>query len=162
MRCPKCECLDDKVIDSRSSRDGAAIRRRRECLKCATRFTTYEEIEKAEKIKVIKRDNSHEDFSKDKLRRSLEVACKKRPVSPEDLKKLTEKIFDDLALKYGREVTYREVGERVMTELRALDKVAYIRYASIYRQFEEPDEFLNEIKKLEKPHDTLTRRLPGV
>jgi transcriptional repressor NrdR len=159
MRCPKCECEEDKVIDSRSSREGAAIRRRRECLKCGHRFTTYEEIEKAE-LDVVKRDGRTEEFSRDKLLVSLQRACQKRPVSSGQLDQLADKIFNDLAPK--REVTYREVGERVMTELRALDKVAYIRYASIYRQFEEPDEFLSEIKKLERPHDTLTIRLPGV
>lgn len=163
MRCPKCECVDDKVIDSRSSRDGVAIRRRRECLKCGHRFTTYESIEPAEKLKVAKRDGSSQDFSKEKLRLSLERACYKRPVSGDQLSQLVEKIYGELATKFGRDdIPYREIGEKVMSELRLLDKVAYIRYASIYRQFAEPDEFLTEIKKLEKPHDTLTRRLPGV
>lgn len=162
MKCPKCECVDDKVIDSRSARDDAAIRRRRECLKCGHRFTTYEEIEVVEKLKVAKRDGRSEDFSKEKLLLSLRRACQKRPVSETQLEELAEKIYHDLAVKHGREVNYRLIGEAVMGELRALDKVAYIRYASIYRQFEEPDEFLTEIKKLEKPHDTLTRRLPGV
>jgi transcriptional repressor NrdR len=93
---------------------------------------------------------------------SLERACQKRPVSTEEIEKIADKIFDDLIETSDGEVSYREIGERVMNELRARDKVAYIRYASIYRNFEEPDEFLNEIKKLEKPHDTLTIRLPGV
>ena len=159
MRCPKCECEEDKVIDSRSSREGAAIRRRRECLKCGHRFTTYEEVEKAE-LNVVKRDGRTEKFLPEKLLLSLQRACQKRPVSSEQLDELADKIFNDLASK--REVSFREVGERVMNELRTLDKVAYIRYASIYRQFEEPDEFLSEIKKLERPHDTLTIRLPGV
>jgi transcriptional repressor NrdR len=163
MRCPKCECVEDKVIDSRSSKGGAAIRRRRECLKCGSRFTTYEEVEKVEKLKVLKRDGSSQDFSKEKLRLSIERACYKRPVSGTQMQDLVEKIHSDLATRFGRDdVPYREIGEKVMSELRALDKVAYIRYASIYRQFEEPDEFLTEIKKLEKPHDTLTIRLPGV
>ena len=162
MRCPKCECVDDKVIDSRSSRDGGTIRRRRECLKCGHRFTTYEEIEKAEKLMVLKRDERREDFSREKLLLSLQRACQKRPVTSEQMQELADRIFNDLAAKHGREVSYREIGEKVMGELRGLDKVAYIRYASIYRQFEEPDEFLTEIKKLEKPHDTLTIRLPGV
>ncbi len=161
MRCPKCEGLEDKVIDSRSSRDGVTIRRRRECLQCATRFTTYEVIE-AETLKVLKRNGSGEDFSREKLRLSLERACYKRPVGPERLRDLADEIHHDLAAKHGSEVSYRQIGERVMAELRSLDKVAYIRYASIYRQFEEPDEFLTEIKKLEKHHDTLTIGLPGV
>ena len=162
MRCPKCECVDDKVIDSRSAREEAAIRRRRECLKCGHRFTTYEEIEVVEKLKVAKRDGRTEDFSREKLLLSLQRACQKRPVSTEQLEAMADKIYHDLAVKHGREVNYKLIGEAVMAELRAQDKVAYIRYASIYRQFEEPDEFLTEIKKLEKPHDTLTRRLPGV
>jgi transcriptional repressor NrdR len=162
MRCPKCECDEDKVIDSRSAREGAAIRRRRECLKCGHRFTTYEGIERIEKLKVLKRDERRETFSRNKLLLSLERACQKRPVTSEQLEDLADKILADLASKFGREVTYRQIGEAVMAELRALDKVAYIRYASIYRQFEEPDEFLSEIKKLERPHDTLTIRLPGV
>jgi transcriptional repressor NrdR len=161
MRCPKCEGLEDKVIDSRSSKDGVTIRRRRECLECGNRFTTYEAIE-AETLKVLKRGGNGEDFSRDKLLVSLERACYKRPVGPEELRELRDKIHQDLAAQHGREVSYRQIGERVMAELRTLDKVAYIRYASIYRQFEEPDEFLTEIKKLEKPHDTLTFGLPGV
>lgn len=162
MRCPKCECEDDKVIDSRSSRDGATIRRRRECLKCGHRFTTYEEIEKPAALMVLKRDGRHEDFTREKLLVSLQRACQKRPVSLEVMQELADKIYNGLAATNDREVSYREIGERVMNGLRELDKVAYIRYASIYRQFEEPDEFLREIKKLEKPHDTLTIRLPGV
>src|SRR2546423_6686933 len=154
MKCPKCECVDDKVIDSRSAREDAAIRRRRECLKCGHRFTTYEEIDVVEKLKVAKRDGRTEDFSKEKLLLSLQRACQKRPVSATQLEELAEKIYHDLAVKHGREVNYRLIGEAVMSELRALDKVAYIRYASIYRQFEEPDEIFTGIKKLEKPHDT--------
>ena len=162
MRCPKCGCLDDKVIDSRSSREGGTIRRRRECLKCGFRFTTYEEIEKPATLMVLKRDGRHEDFSREKLLAGLQRACQKRPVSLETIQEIADRVYNELIATHEREVSYREIGERVMTELRALDKVAYIRYASIYRQFEEPDEFLREIKKLEKPHDTLTIRLPGV
>src|ERR1051325_5972134 len=128
MRCPKCESQDDKVIDSRSSRDGATIRRRRECLQCGARFTTYEEIEKAEKLKVLKRDGSSQDFSREKLLLSLERACYKRPVSGERLRELVDKIDGELATKFGRDdIPFREIGEKVMSELRALDKVAYIR-----------------------------------
>jgi transcriptional repressor NrdR len=161
MRCPKCGCQDDKVIDSRSSREGATIRRRRECLKCGHRFTTYEEIEKSA-LMVLKRDGRHEEFSREKLLASLQRACQKRPVSLEAIQELADEIYNELVNAHDREVSYREIGERVMNGLRSLDKVAYIRYASIYRNFEEPDEFLTEIKKLEKPHDTLTIRLPGV
>jgi transcriptional repressor NrdR len=162
MRCPKCGNQDDKVIDSRASREGAAIRRRRECLKCEHRFTTYEEVEKITKLVVLKRDGRRENFDEAKLKGSLERACQKRPVSSERIDEMTKSIHDDLLAKGEAEVSYRAIGERVMSTLRAEDKVAYIRYASIYRSFEEPDEFLNEIKKLEKPHDTLTIGLPGV
>jgi transcriptional repressor NrdR len=162
MRCPKCGCADDKVIDSRSSREGATIRRRRECLKCTFRFTTYEEIEKPATLMVLKRDGRHEEFSREKLQASIQRACQKRPVSLEQIQELGDTTYNELVATHEREVSYREIGERVMNGLRGLDKVAYIRYASIYRQFEEPDEFLREIKKLEKPHDTLTIRLPGV
>jgi len=162
MRCPKCGCLDDKVIDSRSSREGATIRRRRECLKCSHRFTTYEEIEKPATLMVLKRDGRHEEFVREKLQSSVQRACQKRPVSLEQIQELTDGIYNELVNAHEREVSYREIGERVMSGLRGLDKVSYIRYASVYRQFDEPDEFLREIKKLEKPHDTLTIRLPGV
>ena len=161
MRCPKCGCQDDKVIDSRASREGATIRRRRECLTCGHRFTTYEEIEKTA-LMVLKRDGRHEEFSREKLLASLQRACQKRPVSLEAIQELADSIYNELVSAHDREVSYREIGERVMNGLRGLDKVAYIRYASIYRNFEEPDQFLTEIKKLEKPHDTLTIRLPGV
>src|SRR5262245_61859947 len=107
MRCPKCESLDDKVIDSRSSRDGATIRRRRECLKCGHRFTTYEEIERASKLMVLKRDGSSQEFSREKLLQSLERVCYKRPLGPEQLQELADKIFNDLATVHGRQVSYR-------------------------------------------------------
>ncbi|HMJ90631.1 MAG TPA: transcriptional regulator NrdR [Candidatus Acidoferrum sp.] len=162
MRCPKCGCQDDKVIDSRAARDGSAIRRRRECLKCDHRFTTYEQVEKPRKIEILKRDGRREDFEMEKLVTSLKRACQKRPISSDHIEELAKKIHNTLLDTTDGEVGFREIGERVMNELRALDKIAYIRYASIYRNFEEPDEFLNEIKKLEKPHDTLTIRLPGV
>jgi transcriptional repressor NrdR len=161
MQCPKCERDEDKVIDSRSSKDNT-IRRRRQCLKCGHRFTTSEEIVKPEKLKVLKRNGGSDDFSRDKLRTSLERACYKRPVTPEQLRDVTDRIYDELASRFGRDVTNQQIGECVMNELRAVDKVAYIRYASTYREFQEPDEFLSEIKKLERPHDTLTIRLPGV
>ncbi|MST94496.1 MAG: transcriptional repressor NrdR [Pedosphaera sp.] len=162
MRCPKCACQDDKVIDSRASREGATIRRRRECAGCGHRFTTYEEIEKQAGLLVLKRDGRHEEFSREKLLSGLQKACQKRPVTPEAIEALADRIYSDIAASHEREVPYREIGERVMRALRALDKVAFVRYASIYRRFEEADEFVSEVKKLEKPHDTLTQRLPGV
>lgn len=162
MRCPKCGFQDDKVIDSRASRDGSTIRRRRECLSCEHRFTTYEAIEKPTPLLVLKRDGRHEEFTREKLISGIQRACQKRPVTPEAIEELADRIFHEVNSTHDREVNFREIGERVMNGLRGLDKVAYIRFASVYRRFEEADEFVNEVKKLEKPHDTLTARLPGV
>jgi transcriptional repressor NrdR len=162
MRCPKCGFLEDKVIDSRGSREGITIRRRRECLSCSHRFTTYEEIEKPSRLLVMKRDGRNEEFSREKLILGIQRACQKRPVSPEAIVELADQIYTVLANSHDREVNYREIGERVMNGLRGLDKVAYIRFASVYRRFEEADEFVHEVKKLERPHDTLTIQLPGV
>jgi|SRR5215213_2504044 transcriptional repressor NrdR len=164
MRCPKCECQEDKVIDSRSSKGGAAIRRRRECLKCGARYTTYEEVEKPKKLSVISENGEGvEDFSEERLRSSLQRVCYNLPINGEQMDQVIDRVAADLAAKWGREdIPRREIMDRVMTELRALHKVAYIRYVSFVRQFNDPEEFLNEIKKLEKPYDTLTQRLPGV
>ena len=161
MRCPKCGCNDDKVIDSRASREGSTIRRRRECLKCEHRFTTYEQVERP-RLMVIKRDGRSEEFSRGKLRSGIEKACQKRPVSQEEIDDLVEKIVDDLSNNFDREITCKDIGERVMFGLRGVDPVAYVRYASVYRRFEEATDFVQEVKKLEKKHDTLTARLPGI
>lgn len=149
------------MIDSRASREGATIRRRRECLSCAHRFTTYEEIERARLI-ILKRDGRREEFSKEKLMVGLRKACQKRPVSEEAIDDLADKIVDDLSSTFDREVPFREIGERVMAGLRGLDPVAFVRYASVYRRFDEARDFVQEVKKLEKKHDTLTARLPGL
>ncbi|MGZ4961762.1 MAG: transcriptional regulator NrdR [Limisphaerales bacterium] len=152
MRCPKCGNQDDKVIDSRASREGSTIRRRRECLACAHRFTTYEEIER-EGLMVIKRDGRREEFSRDKLLSGLRKACQKRPISPKVIEELAAKIADELSDKYDREVPGMAVGERVMEALRDIDKVAYVRFASVYRRFEEATEFVREVKNLEDKPD---------
>ncbi|MCX6904367.1 MAG: transcriptional regulator NrdR [Verrucomicrobia bacterium] len=162
MRCPKCGFQEDKVIDSRASREGSTIRRRRECLSCQHRFTTYEVIERASRLMVLKRDGRHEEFSREKLITGIQRACQKRPVAPETIQELSDQIYNELISSFEREVNCREIGERVMNGLRGVDKVAYIRFASVYRRFEEANEFVHEVKKLEKPHDTLTIRLPGV
>ena len=160
MRCPKCGCQDDKVIDSRASREGSTIRRRRECLGCSHRFTTYEEIEHSG-LMVIKRDGRREEFSRDKLLSGFRKACEKRAISPELIAETVERIVADIADKYEREVPCMAIGERVMAALHEIDGVAYVRFASVYRRFEEADDFIEAIKKLEVKHDTSTFRLPG-
>jgi transcriptional repressor NrdR len=152
MRCPKCGNQDDKVIDSRASREGNAIRRRRECLACTHRFTTYEQIER-DILMVIKRDGRREEFSKDKLLSGIRKACQKRPVSEQAMEDLAEKIYQDVHDNYQGEVPGLAIGERVMDGLRDLDKVAYIRFASVYRRFDEAGEFVQEVKKLERRRD---------
>ena len=161
MRCPQCACQDDKVIDSRASREGSTIRRRRECVQCGHRYTTYEQIERP-KLMVLKRDGRTEEFSKEKLMSGIQKACQKRPVLQEAISDLVEMIVDDLAGSFDREVPCHAIGERIMAGLRQLDPVAFVRYASVYRRFEEATDFVQEVKKMEKPHDTLTARLPGI
>ena len=149
MRCPKCGRLDDKVIDSRASREGSVIRRRRECLGCSHRFTTYEEIEH-EGLMILKRDGRREQFSKEKLLSGVRKACQKRPISPKIIEDFVEKIVDEITDKYEREVPSMAVGERVMEELRDIDEVAYVRFASVYRRFQEATDFVQAVKKLEE------------
>ena len=147
MRCPKCGCQEDKVIDSRSSREGATIRRRRECLKCGHRFTTYEEVERAGLV-VVKRDGRREEFSKDKLLSGIRKACQKRPISPKVTEDLVERIVNEVTDKYEREVPGDVIGKLVMEGLRQIDDVAYVRFASVYRRFQEATDFVQEVKKL--------------
>ena len=147
MRCPKCGCQDDKVVDSRASREGATIRRRRECIACAHRFTTYEEIERRG-LFVVKRDGRREDLSKDKLLSGIKRACQKRPVSPKNIEDLVEKIVNEITDKYEREVPAEVIGKLVMDGLRQIDEVAYVRFASVYRRFQEATDFVHEVKKL--------------
>src|SRR5436190_1743457 len=147
MRCPKCGCQDDKVVDSRASREGATIRRRRECSKCEHRFTTYEEIER-ENLMVLKRDGRHEEFSKEKLLSGIKKACQKRPISPKVIEDLVDKIVDEVTDRYEREVPGEVIGKLVMDGLRAIDEVAYVRFASVYRRFQEATDFVHEVKKL--------------
>ena len=148
MRCPKCGCQDDKVIDSRASREGATIRRRRECIGCGHRFTTYEEVERTGLL-VLKRDGRREEFSKEKLLSGLKKACQKRPISPKVIEDLVERIVNEITDKYEREVPADVIGKLVMEGLRAIDDVAYVRFASVYRRFQEATDFVHEVKKLE-------------
>lgn len=149
MRCPKCGRLDDKVIDSRASREGSVIRRRRECLSCSHRFTTYEEIEH-EGLMIVKRDGRRETFSKEKLLSGVRKACQKRPVSPKIIEELVERIVDEITDKYEREVPSMAIGERVMEGLRQIDEVAYVRFASVYRRFQEATDFVQAVRTLEE------------
>ena len=145
MRCPQCHCLDDKVVDSRSTKEGAGVRRRRECLNCGHRFTTYEEVIHAE-LKVVKKNNIRDDFDREKLRRGIELACWKRPISREDIDRTTAKVVSHIENDFEREVSSFEIGKRVMEALRQLDEVAYVRFASVYRQFKDIEEFIDEIR----------------
>jgi transcriptional repressor NrdR len=146
MRCPKCGFRDDKVIDSRQSRDSSSIRRRRVCLKCAYRFTTYEEIERSE-LRVIKRDRTHEAFDRRKLVSSMARACEKRPISLVTLEEAVDQIQHELETS-GREVTSEAIGAKCMQKLREIDEVAYLRYASVHRRFADVDQFVDEIQAL--------------
>jgi transcriptional repressor NrdR len=146
MRCPKCGSRDDKVIDSRQSREGLSIRRRRECAKCAYRYTTYEEIERTD-LRVIKRDRSHEPFDRRKLVNSLAKACEKRSISLVLLEQAVDDIIHQIETG-GREVTSAQIGTQVMAKLRDIDEVAYLRFASVHRRFEQADEFVDAIQAL--------------
>ena len=146
MRCPKCGSRDDKVIDSRQSREGLSIRRRRECLKCAYRYTTYEEIERTD-LRVIKRDRSHEPFDRRKLVNSLAKAFEKRSISLVVLEQAVDDIIHEIETA-GREVTSTQIGTHVMAKLRDIDEVAYLRYASVHRRFQQADEFVDAIEAL--------------
>ena len=136
------------MIDSRASREGATIRRRRECIACGHRFTTYEEIEHAGLV-VLKHDGRREEFSREKLLSGIKKACQKRPISPKVIADLVERIVDDVTDRYEREVPCMAIGERVMEGLRDIDDVAYVRFASVYRRFQEATEFVQVVKKLE-------------
>jgi transcriptional repressor NrdR len=140
MKCPFCGHLTDRVVDSREIREGHAIWRRRECLGCTRRFTTYEEID-AQPIWVVKADRRREQFDRDKVRRGLRLALIKRPVSPESVELIVEEIERSLYKSGTREVESREVGELVMRKLKSLDDVAYVRFASVYRKFEDARQF---------------------
>ena len=136
------------MIDSRASREGATIRRRRECIACRYRFTTYEEVEQAG-LAVLKRDSRREEFSKEKLLSGIRKACQKRPISPKVMEDMVDKIVDEVTGKYDQEVPAEVIGKLVMGGLRGIDEVAYVRFASVYRRFQEATDFVQEVKKLE-------------
>lgn len=149
MRCPFCRVDNDKVIDSRASEDGFSIRRRRECLSCKRRYTTYERVEEIE-IKVVKKDGIREPFSRDKIKRGLEKACWKRPISDEQIEATVSKIESDIYANYESEIDSPELGELVMKRLAELDQVAYVRFASVYREFKDVRDFVDELQPMLK------------
>jgi len=147
MKCPFCGNAENKVIDSRISKDGKAIRRRRECLGCARRFTTYEYVEDILPM-VVKKDGRREPFDRMKIRNGVITACEKRPISMEDMDKIVENVEVACQEFQGEEIPSSVIGEKVMAELKALDGVAYVRFASVYRQFRDVGEFMSELKDL--------------
>ena len=149
MRCPYCSKLDNKVIDSRLSKDGRTIRRRRECIECAWRFTTYEKLEEVLPM-VVKKDGRREAFNREKIAEGIKKACQKRPVSMTQIEEFVDAVelyFQELGKK---EIDSKEVGERVINRLKEWDGVAYVRFASVYRQFKDIDEFMSELEAILK------------
>ena len=147
MQCLFCKADNDKVVNSRASTDGLSVKRRRECLECGRRFTTYERVEKSP-VRVVKKDGSRDNFDRNKILSGLLKACEKRPVSTEALENVVSEIERVIYDKFEREVETKIIGELIMRKLAILDKVAYVRFASVYREFKDIDEFLNELKPL--------------
>jgi transcriptional repressor NrdR len=147
MRCPYCHGMEDRVVDSRTSQEGRAVRRRRECISCSKRFTTYEYVEERQLL-VTKRDGSSEAFNRQKVMTSLQLPCAKRPVTGSDIELMVNAIEDELAKLNVDEVESDRIGQLVMDQLRNRDYVAYVRYASVYRNFQDLDEFARELKDL--------------
>lgn len=145
MRCPRCREQRDRVIDTQTTGDGSAIRRRRECLACGHRYTTYERIER-QPLKVVKKDGRRVPFDRERIRVGLEKACEKRPVSAEDIERIVAEVEDEVHRLYDREVPSRVIGELVVERLRDLDSVAYVRFASVYREFEDVTDFVDELR----------------
>jgi transcriptional repressor NrdR len=147
MRCPFCNHNEDKVVDSRETSEGSAIRRRRECLNCGRRFTTYEYVEKTP-LMVIKKDGRREPFNREKILSGLLKACQKRPIGVDVLEKLVNEVEKELQKKFDQEVESKYIGELVMEKLSKLDDVAYIRFASVYRQFKDINQFMRELREI--------------
>jgi transcriptional repressor NrdR len=151
MRCPKCTSIADKVIDSRIARDGNNTRRRRDCLECGNRYTTSETLVRDSMV-VVKRDGRQEPFDRDKLFRAVRAACHKRPIDNEQMTMLIEDVLDAVEALYDNQVPTSAIGEHVMQRLRKTDQVAYVRFASVYKEFRDVSEFVDEISNL-SPHD---------
>ena len=147
MRCPSCGHEEDRVVDSRATKENSAVRRRRECLKCGQRFTTYEYIEHTP-LMVVKKDGRREHYSREKIMNGLLRACEKRPVSRESLEKLVDEVEESIGRRVRDEIPTQEIGNEVMKLLANLDQVAYVRFASVYREFKDVTQFLDELRKL--------------
>ena len=147
MKCPFCKEDRDRVVDSRSSECGRIIRRRRQCLACKRRFTTYEKIAEGFKLNVVKKDTSRLPYNRDKVIAGLQKACYKRPVSADQIQEIADKVEEDVFKSFDKEVSSKFIGESVMIHLRAVDKVAYIRFASVYREFTDAGDFIEEVKQ---------------
>lgn len=147
MKCPFCDALEDKVVDSRMAREGGVIRRRRECLSCKRRYTTYERVEESLPM-VVKKDGRREPFDRTKILAGLKKACEKRPISTATIEAVTDRIEKRIQEMGDTEIQSRTVGEEVMKELHQLDQVAYVRFASVYREFKDIDQFMDELKAL--------------
>lgn len=147
MKCPFCDDLEDKVVDSRLAREGQVIRRRRECLACKRRYTTYERIEETQPV-VVKKDGRREPFDRQKILAGLKKACEKRPIRTDDIEAVADRIEKRIQEKGEAEVSTKAIGEEIMRELRELDQVAYVRFASVYRDFKDIDQFMDELKAL--------------
>ncbi|HXT59075.1 MAG TPA: transcriptional regulator NrdR [Pirellulales bacterium] len=147
MKCPYCRKDNDRVIDSRASQDGFAIRRRRECLSCRRRYTTYERIEE-QAIKVIKKDGVREPFEREKIRKGLEKACWKRAISDEQMEAVVSAVESDIYANFDAEIESRSLGDLVMKRLRQLDQVAFVRFASVYREFKDVRDFVDELEPM--------------
>jgi len=149
MRCPYCGCKEDKVVDSRATQEEAAIRRRRECLECGKRFTTYEYVEEVS-LMVVKKDGRREPFDRKKILNGIIKACEKRPISMEKMEDIVTQIERSIQKKYEREVPAEKIGEMLIEKLKALDEVAYVRFASVYRQFKDVGQFMEELEDMLK------------
>ena len=147
MQCPSCRNLEDKVVDSREATEGETIRRRRECLKCGRRFTTYERVDE-HPLMVVKKDGRREPFDRKKVLSGLHKACEKRPVSTEQLEAIVSQLERELIQEFEKEASAKEIGERLMRALHTLDEVAYVRFASVYRSFKDVGQFMEELKDL--------------
>jgi transcriptional repressor NrdR len=149
MKCPYCGHLGDKVVDSRESKEGDVIRRRRQCLSCAKRFTSRERLEDIE-YRVIKKDGNRESFQRQKLIAGLLTACEKRPVSIQQLEEIADRVEAELQERPEREMSTKDIGAKLMQELKQLDQIAYVRFASVYRQFRDVGQFRREVDELQK------------